>query len=107
LTSIRRAFVTVGLASAMVVAAFSSAMPQFSSKLLDDPTPFEIGYGMSFYDFDACGDSEAGRIFRRAIIEKFDLCPFSPQARAKFEQWRTEALEDLLSDCCRTRMKSP
>jgi hypothetical protein len=81
----------------MLGAVSSDAVPQSSSELLSDPTPFEIAYGMSFYDFDACGDSEAGRIFRRAIIEKLELCPFSPEAKTKFEEWRTETLEGLLS----------
>lgn len=64
---------------------------------LSDPTPFEIAYGMSFFEFDACGDAEAGRIFRRALMEKFARCPFTPDARVKFDKWRLEALEDLLS----------
>ncbi len=52
---------------------------------------------MSFYDFDACGDPEAGRILRSAIVEKLEHCPFSPEAKAKFEAWRVVTVEQLLS----------
>jgi hypothetical protein len=85
----------------VIVATIGLAVPSSADEpalgLLNDPTPFEIGYGLSFYDFDACGDAEAGHILRRAIIEKLERCPFSPEARAKFEEWRLETVEGLLS----------
>lgn len=102
-----RAFAPIALSSLMLGALSSDAVPQSSSEQLSDPTPFEIAYGMSFYDFDACGDSEAGRIFRRAIIEKLELCPFSLQARVKFEEWRTETLEGLLSELLSNQDRRP
>ena len=83
--------------SAAVIALLALATPSGADEQLTDPTPFEIGYGMSFYDFDACGDPEAGRILRRAIVEKLERCPFSPQARAKFNAWRLETAEELAS----------
>jgi hypothetical protein len=52
---------------------------------------------MSFEIYDMCGDSEAGRIFRRAILEKMNRCPYSPQAKAKFQAWRIDELEGMLS----------
>ena len=58
---------------------------------------FEIGYGMSFPTFDACGDATIGQAFRRAILEHFAQCPFSADARAKFEAWRVEELEEMAS----------
>src|ERR1041385_3360212 len=89
----RRTFSGLALVGLMLVS--SDATSQSSSELLTDPTPFEVGYGMSFYDFDACGDSEAGGLFRRAIIEKLQACPFSPDAMQKFQAWRIETLEDM------------
>jgi len=91
--SAKRAFFGLTLAGLALVS--SDATSQSSSEMLTDPTPFEIDYGMSFYDFDACGDSEAGRIYRRAIIEKLEACPFSPDAMQKFQAWRIETLEDM------------
>ncbi|HEV8389953.1 MAG TPA: hypothetical protein VGQ35_08920 [Dongiaceae bacterium] len=93
--SAKRALAPIALSSLMLGALSSDAMSQSSSELLSDPTPFEIAYGMSFYDFDACGDAEAGRILRRAIIEKLELCPFSTGAREEFQKWRLETLEDM------------
>ena len=82
---------------AAVVAVLALATPSGANDRLTDPTPFEIAYGLSFYDYDACGDAEAGSILRRAIIEKLEHCPFSPEARAGFEAWRLETAEGLLS----------
>jgi hypothetical protein len=90
----RRTIAAVIVAIATSAASSGADQP---SALLDDPTPFEIGYGMSFYDFDACGDPEAGKILRRAIVEKLEHCPFSPEAMARFEAWRVATAEELLS----------
>jgi hypothetical protein len=55
----------------------------------DDATPgstaaFEKAYAESFYQFDACGDGIAGRIFRTALTEKLKQCPFSAEAKTRF-----------------------
>ena len=57
-----------------------------------------MAYGHSFADFDECSDAEAGRIWRRAILERFEQCPFSPEARAKFQASRIEFLERTVSE---------
>jgi hypothetical protein len=75
----------------------ADATAQSKTPSLTDPTPQEIAYGFSFYMYDTCGDSEAGQIFRRAIIEQLDRCSFSPEAKAKFQAWRIETLEALVS----------
>jgi hypothetical protein len=54
--------------------------------LLEDPAAFEHGFAVSLYQFDACGDPLAGRIFRRALAERFAQCPFSPAARSHYQQ---------------------
>jgi hypothetical protein len=53
---------------------------------LDDPAAFERGFAVSLYQFDACGDALAGRMFRRALAERFAQCPFSPAARSHYQQ---------------------
>lgn len=58
--------------------------------VLDRPDAFERAFAVSSFSFDACGDPLAGRIFRRALVEKFAHCPFSPEARSRFQQ-RTRA----------------
>jgi hypothetical protein len=57
---------------------------------LDDPAAFERGFAVSLFQFDACGDPVAGRMFRRALAERFAHCPFSAAAQARFQQ-RTRA----------------
>src|ERR1043165_8721957 len=92
----RRTFSGLALVGLMLVSA--DAPSQSSPELLPDPTPFEIGYGMSFYRYDACGDPELGRIFRRALLAKLHSCPFTPQALRDFEQWQITTLEQGLSE---------
>ena len=62
----------------------SPARPESSA--LDHPDAFERAFAISSYSFDACGDSLGGRVFRRALVEKFSHCPFSPEARSRFRQ---------------------
>ncbi len=58
---------------------------------LDRPDAFERAFAVSSYSFDACGDSLGGRVFRRALVEKFAHCPFSSEARSRFrEQTRAQ-----------------
>ncbi len=53
---------------------------------LDRPQVFERAFATSSYMFDACGDPLAGRMFRRALTERFAQCPFTPEARLRFQQ---------------------
>ncbi len=53
---------------------------------LDHPDAFERAFAVSTYSFDACGDSLGGRLYRRALVEKFAHCPFTPAARSRFQQ---------------------
>jgi hypothetical protein len=53
---------------------------------LERTDAFERSYATSFYGFDACGDSLAGRLYRKALVERFGQCPFSDQARKTFQQ---------------------
>jgi len=53
---------------------------------LNDPAAFERGFAASLYQFDACGDALAGRMFRRALAERFAQCPFSAGARGHYQR---------------------
>jgi hypothetical protein len=51
-----------------------------------DTRAFEYADALSFYGFDGCGDALGGRIYRRALADKFAHCPFAPAARARFAE---------------------
>jgi hypothetical protein len=59
-------------------------------QLLERTDAFEVAYGMSF-QIDACGDATTGQLYRQALVEKFENCPFSAEARERFKS-RTAAL---------------
>lgn len=68
-----------------------AALLPFSSSKADpalvNTAAFEHADAASFYNLDACGDSLDGRLFRRALMEKFLDCPFSDEARTRFGRW--------------------
>lgn len=64
--------------------------PAQSPPALEDTAAFERGFAVSLWQFDACGDPLAGRMFRRALAERFAQCPFSPAARDRYQR-RTRA----------------
>lgn len=51
----------------------------------DGTGAFETAYAASFYHFDACGDGVAGRVYRSALSEKLKQCPFSAEAKDRFQ----------------------
>jgi hypothetical protein len=73
--------------------------------VLDRPDAFERAFAVSAYSFDACGDPLAGRMFRRALAEKFAHCPFSPEARSRFQQ-RTLAQQAKARDTMQSMIES-
>jgi hypothetical protein len=91
-------FMAVLLFSLTLGAVSRVAWAQSTSEPLTDPTAFEVAYGLSFMAYDECGDGEAGRLLRRAVVERFEQCPFTPEAKAKFEAFRLETLEHLASE---------
>ncbi|MBK1662349.1 hypothetical protein [Paracraurococcus ruber] len=60
------------------------------ARALDDIAAFERGFAVSLWQFDACGDGLAGRIFRQALAERMAHCPFSAEARERYRT-RTRA----------------
>ena len=73
------------LAALLLAAGAPAAEPA-----LEDVLAFERGFAVSLYQFDACGDALTGRLFRRALAERFAHCPFSAEARERFAR-RTRA----------------
>ena len=57
----------------------------------DEPAPlqntgaFEKAYAASFYEFDACGDGVAGKIYRSALADRLRQCPFTDAAKKRFQ----------------------
>ena len=82
---IRRAAAALALAAALPWAAAAQQAPA-QDRPLDDTGAFERSFAESLYQFDACGDPLAGRMFRKALDERFAHCPFSPDARSRFAQ---------------------
>jgi hypothetical protein len=88
---------------------------------------FDRAYAASFYQFDACGDGIAGRIFRTALTAKLKQCPFSDDAKKRFQarssaqrRKSSQAMAKLIEDngglpvrlegmprTCREQMDSP
>jgi hypothetical protein len=52
---------------------------------------FRTAYRMSYFGFDVCGDAADGQLYRRALAEKVEHCPFTPAAKADFRHWSVEA----------------
>lgn len=77
------------LAGALLLAA-AGAAPAEPPPALEDTGAFERGFAVSLYQFDACGDALAGRMFRRALAERVARCPFSDGARDRYGR-RTRA----------------
>ena len=48
---------------------------------------FRQAYAASFYQFDACGDGLAGRIYRNALTARLRQCPFPADAKTQFQTW--------------------
>lgn len=84
--------IRAALASTLIVFLSSPVVAQAPAEhpALERPEAFERGFAVSFYRFDACGDQLAGRMFRRSLAEKFAQCPFSPEARSRYQE-RTRA----------------
>ena len=55
--------------------------------MLTDTNAFRTAYGQSYFAFDLCGDAANGALYRKALAEKVEHCPFAPDAKAGFRQW--------------------
>jgi hypothetical protein len=54
---------------------------------LTDTNAFRTAYGLSYFGFDLCGDAASGALYRKALAEKVEHCPFTPEAKTGFHQW--------------------
>lgn len=61
---------------------------------LTDTGTFRAAYGLSYFGFDLCGDPANGALYRKALAEKVAHCPFTPEAKAGFQQWAANADAD-------------
>ncbi len=98
----------IGMALAGMLLSFPGpalAQSRAEGPVLDHPDAFERAFATSSYSFDACGDPLAGRMFRRALAEKFAHCPFSPEARSRFRQ-RTLAQQAKTRDAMASMIES-
>ncbi len=107
--------------------AIGLAAAKADEAILERTTAFEQAYAASFYQFDACGDEVAGRISRKALVDKLKQCPFSAAAKQRFQvritaqrQTSTRALATLIEEnggqpvrldgmtrTCREQLESP
>lgn len=78
--------VRIVLTSALAVLWAGAGMAE-DAVTLTDPTAFEHAYATSFYGFDGCGAQLTGEMFRDALAEKFATCPFSAEARSRYQHW--------------------
>lgn len=60
--------------------------PQQAEQGGEHTEAFDRAYAVSFYTFDGCGDGLSGRIFRQALVERFNQCPFTTEAKQRFRQ---------------------
>lgn len=80
--------IRAALAVVLVLALYGPAAAQSTpgGPALDHPEPFERAFATSAYTYDACGDPLAGRMFRRVLLDRFTQCPFTSEARSRFQQ---------------------
>ena len=77
----RYAWTTVALALAAGTALADKPAP------LTDTNAFRTAYSLSYFSFDLCGDAADGALYRKALAEKVEHCPFTPDAKAGLRQW--------------------
>jgi hypothetical protein len=58
--------------------------------ILEHTDAFDKAYAASFYEFDACGDGVTGRTYRSALVQKLKQCPFSAEAKQRFQMRAAE-----------------
>jgi hypothetical protein len=63
----------------------------YAANTLTDTARFRTAFQGSFYGFDVCGDAANGRLYRKALIDRVEHCPFTKDAKADFSQWAATA----------------
>ncbi|HEX4504083.1 MAG TPA: hypothetical protein VH722_00020 [Alphaproteobacteria bacterium] len=82
----RRRYAWVTVALGLLAGGASADKPA----TLTDTNAFRTAYGLSYFGFDLCGDDPNGALYRKALAEKIEHCPFTPGAKAGFRQWAAD-----------------
>jgi hypothetical protein len=72
-------------------AALSIPVAASAADKLTDTSRFKAAFQGSFYGFDVCGDSANGKLYRKALIDKVQHCPFTKDAKSDFGDWAAGA----------------
>jgi len=80
----------LGSALGLAVLLAGSAMAT-TPALPPEYSAFRLAYRMSYFGFDVCGDTADGKLYRKALAEKVEHCPFTPAVKADFRHWSVEA----------------
>jgi hypothetical protein len=86
------------LAATLAVVSIASGASAKNTPALTDTGTFRAAFSAAFYGFDICGDAADGAIYRKALIEKVDHCPFTPDAKASFRQWSADTGKRATAD---------
>lgn len=79
--------VILALAAMVALPAAAQAQPASAPPAAyEHIEAFDRSYATSFYTFDACGDAVSGRLYRQALVERFNNCPFSTPVKQRFRQ---------------------
>lgn len=73
------------IAAALAAPAQGHAQPREGAPGAD--VAFRLAYQMSYVSLDWCGDSASGAIFRKALLARFDACPFPGDVKSSFHDW--------------------
>jgi hypothetical protein len=88
------------LAAIFVAALFcggATAKPAATPMLTDDAA-FRAAFQASFRAFDGCGETVDGQLYRKALVEKVQNCPFTPDIKSAFRQWSDGAAAQGAAD---------
>lgn len=75
------------LAASLSAVCLATALAAEKPGSLTDTGTFRAAFSGSFYGFDVCGEAAAGKLYRKALAEKVERCPFTADAKATFRQW--------------------
>jgi hypothetical protein len=75
----------------ILLAALAVPLTGSAADKLTDTSRFKAAFQGSFYGFDVCGDSANGKLYRKALIEKVQRCPFTKDAKSDFDDWAAGA----------------
>jgi hypothetical protein len=84
--------------AALLVATGAAAEKQHP---LTDTGTFRAAFSASFDGFDICGDGASGRLYRKALTEKVEHCPFTADAKSAFLQWSADTEKRAAADAQR------